>query len=85
MGRAHGLRGELDGTALLTSLRRGAAVLPTFVSGRLTGSAPTPVRLLVVVNGRIAGSTYSFDPGGGPLFASMVPESALKAGPTRWD
>jgi sulfatase-like protein len=80
VGRAHGLRGELDGTALLASLRRGAAVLPTFVGGRLTGSAPTPVRLLVVVNGRIAGSTYSFDPGGGPLFASMVPESALKAG-----
>jgi hypothetical protein len=78
--RAHALRGELDGAHLLASLRRGAAVLPTFVSGRLTGSTPSPVRLLVVVNGRIAGSTYGSDAGGGTLFASMVPESAVKAG-----
>jgi hypothetical protein len=78
--RRGSLRAELDGSRLLASLRPGAALLPAFVSGRLTGSTPAPVRLLVAVNGRIAGSTYSFDVGGGPQFASMVPESALKAG-----
>jgi Sulfatase len=79
--RTGALRGELDGAQMLASLRPGASVLPTFVSGRLEGStASSPVRLLVVVNGRIAGSTYSFDTGAGTLFASMVPESAMKAG-----
>jgi hypothetical protein len=78
--RAAALRGELDGAQQLTSLSPRASVLPTFVSGSLDGSTPSPVRLLVVVNGRIAASTYSFHAGGGTLFASMVPESAMKAG-----
>jgi hypothetical protein len=78
--RGGGVRGELDGARLLASYRPDGPVVPAFVSGSLTGSPSSPTRLLVVVDGRIAGSTYSYDLGGNTFFSSMVPEGALQAG-----
>jgi hypothetical protein len=54
--------------------------VPTYLTGRLMGSAPAGGRLLVAVNGRVAGSTYTFRVGGQTMFSSMVPETSMRPG-----
>jgi hypothetical protein len=74
------LRGELDGAQLLGSLDEGSRLVPTYLTGRLTGADESRTRLLIAVNGRVTSSTYTFRVQGQTMFAAMVPEASLKPG-----
>jgi hypothetical protein len=56
-----------------------AAVLPSFVSGRVDGLKPD-TELAVAVNGRVEATTRVYQNGGEPLYAALVPPSSLHDG-----
>jgi hypothetical protein len=59
-------------------------ILPTRVTGRLSGGAPGQERdLAVAVNGRIAavGRSFHLDGQSTEFFSLLVPETALRRGP----
>lgn len=75
-----GGRVELDSADLLDSFRPGARLVPSFVSGRITGAVAAGVPLAVAVNGRVAGTTESFQDGDDVRLAAVVPASAFRSG-----
>jgi hypothetical protein len=58
------------------------SVLPTWVTGRVTGGAGERREVAIAVNGIVhaVSSTFELATGGGELVASMVPPSALRDG-----
>ena len=56
-----------------------AGVLPSFVSGPVSGVDPGTV-LAVAVNGRVRATTRAYRDGGRTVFAALVPPSSLREG-----
>jgi hypothetical protein len=76
-----GLSVSLDGEPLLRSVHLDSALIPAHVSGRLEGEgARAGVRLVVAVNGTIAGVGRSFPSNGGVTFSAYLPEAAFREG-----
>ncbi len=79
--KATGLKASIDGEPLLRSVDLDSALVPAHVSGGLSGEgAEEGIRLVVAVNGTIAGVGQSFDSNGSIVFSSYVPESAFTEG-----
>jgi hypothetical protein len=82
---AIGPRPELIGRRVAAGGRRvvvdpEAAVLPSFVSGRVDDLRPG-ADLAVAVNGRVEATTKTYRDGGHTVYAALVPPSSLRAGP----
>jgi hypothetical protein len=77
---AAGARAELDSADLLDGHRPGARLVPSYLSGRLTGGIEPGASLAVAVNGRIRAVTESFDYGGEVRMAAVIPPGAFRAG-----
>jgi Sulfatase len=78
---ANGLSATIDGEPLLHAVDLSSALVPAHVSGSLEGDGARPgVRLVIAVNGRIAGVGQSFDSNGAIAFSSYLPESAFRQG-----
>jgi hypothetical protein len=71
-------RVELDLPQLLVSVDPGNGLVPTFISGRVTGPTKSRERLAVAVNGVIRAVTTTFRDGDETRVAAMVPLSSLK-------
>jgi hypothetical protein len=78
--RPAGGRLELDGTERLDGFRPGAMLVPSFISGRITGGPGPGESLAVVVNGAIRGVTETFADGGETRMAALVPARSFRAG-----
>ena len=72
-------RFELDGSGLLASVDPGAAVVPSFVTGRVYG-VPAGARLAIAVNGRVAAVTLPFHDGDLRRFSALVAPSSFAPG-----
>jgi len=78
---AGGLGADVDGSTLLADVDLNSALVPTHVSGHLSGDTAAPdIHLAVAVNGRIAGTTQSFHSGSAIAFSAYLPESAFRSG-----
>ena len=64
-------------------LRRTAAVIPSFLSGRVTGDARPGTPIAVAVNGRVRGISETFSDGGDTRLAVMVPPQSFRSGRNR--
>jgi len=71
---------QLGNQNLLQSVDTRSDLLPTWIQGQLTGQHGPEEDLAIAVNGRIAAVTQSFDAGGQPKFAAMVPEWTMHDG-----
>ena len=71
---------ELDGQELLEVIDRRTDLLPTWISGHLTGPHGEDEELAIAVNGRVAAMTRTFQSLGETKFGAMVPEQALRNG-----
>jgi hypothetical protein len=79
--RAEGLTALIEGEPLLRSVDLDSALVPGHVSGRIEGDeAREGIRLVVAVNGTIAGVGQSFESNGAIVFSSFLPESAFQEG-----
>ncbi len=86
VGRPSSVGGVVANAALLGDVDPAAQILPTRVTGRLTGSPPDVLRdLAVAVNGRIRAVGRSFRLRGRQTeyFSMLVPETALRPGRNR--
>jgi hypothetical protein len=82
------VQGEVANAALLRDVEASEQIVPTRVTGRLSGSPPGAMRdLAVAVNGRIRAVGRSFHLRGkrAEFFSLLLPESALRPGPNRVD
>ncbi len=78
---AEDLTASIDGEPLLRSVDLDSALVPAHISGGISGEdAREGIRLVVAVNGTIAGVGQSFDSNGSIVFSSYVPESAFQEG-----
>jgi hypothetical protein len=80
--RRAGGRVELDGAEAIAAANPKGAVVPTFVSGQLSG-VRVGEKLAVSVNGRIVTTTYSFTDRGRTAFTALVPPSDFRRGENR--
>lgn len=71
---------ELDGRELLEVVDLSSDVLPSYLTGHITGSHPPQQDLAIVVNGTIRAVTRSYTELGTTKFAAVVPEDSLHAG-----
>ncbi len=79
--KATGLKASIDGEPLLRSVDLDSALVPAHVQvGCRARARRTGIRLVVAVNGTIAGVGQSFDSNGSIVFSSYVPESAFTEG-----
>ena len=70
---------ELDDRRALAAVDTNAKVLPVYLTGRLSGLAPSR-RLAIALNGRIAAVTTSYTDGISTRFEAIVDPGALRAG-----
>ena len=77
--RRSGARVELDSARSLAAVNPKGAVLPSFVSGLLTG-VQVGESLAVAVNGRVVTTAKSFDDRGQIGFTALVPPGAFRPG-----
>jgi hypothetical protein len=75
-----GARVELDSADLLDRFRPGSRLVPSFVSGRVAGGLEAGAPLAVAVNGRVAGTTETYQDGEDVRLAAVVPAAAFRAG-----
>ena len=73
-------RVSLGDPQAFTSIQRGSAVLPVFVTGSILGESRSIQRVAVAVNDRIAAVTDLFGRDDGRSFESIVDPRALTAG-----
>jgi hypothetical protein len=71
---------RLSGRELLANVDLSLDVLPSYITGTLTGRHPAQQDLAVSVNGRIAAVTRSYTAFGETKFAALVPERTIRAG-----
>lgn len=76
--RTGSLRVQLAAPEMFADVDADSATLPLHVRGRVLGQVSQP--LAVVVNGRIAATTMPFVELGASVFATMIPEGALRPG-----
>jgi hypothetical protein len=73
------LRVHLAAPEIFADVDAASDTLPLHVRGRVFGRITQP--LAVAINGRIAATTMSYVERGASVFATMIPERALRAGP----
>jgi hypothetical protein len=71
---------ELNGRELLEVVDLSTDLLPTYLTGHITGSHPPQQDLAIAVNGTIRAVTRSYTGLGTTKFQALVPEEALRAG-----
>jgi hypothetical protein len=71
---------QLSGRELLDAVDLSLDVLPSYVTGTLTGRHPAQQDLAVSVNGKIEAVTRSYTEFGETKFAALVPEQSIHAG-----
>jgi hypothetical protein len=77
---ATGLRTKLDNADAYKSVDPDGAVVPAFVSGRLTGPVEAGQRVVVAVNGVVRGAALTYGDGDEIRFGSVVPAEAFRPG-----
>jgi hypothetical protein len=80
------VHGKIANARLLDDVEPSKRIVPTRVTGRLSGSPPGALRnLAVAINGRIAavGRSFHLDGQATEFFSLIVPESALRRGRNR--
>jgi hypothetical protein len=70
---------ELDGRELLSVVDLSTDLMPTYLTGSISG-VPPGRDLAVAVNGTIRAVTRTFTERGATMFQAFVPETALRAG-----
>jgi hypothetical protein len=75
------LRAGLDNPRSYADVHPGAAFVPSYVTGTVTGGTP-PAAVAVAIDGRIAGTSPTFRTvAGGPFYyATLVPPSSFRTG-----
>jgi hypothetical protein len=76
-------RVELDSASQLDDFRPGAHLVPSFLSGQISGSLGADVSLAVAINGRIRSVTESFRNDGRLRLAAIAPADSFRAGSNR--
>jgi hypothetical protein len=76
---APGARFELDGGGQFEDVRPNGAIVPTFVTGELSGVSPR-ARLAVAVDGRVAAPAVQWRDGDVTRVSALVPPSAYARG-----
>jgi hypothetical protein len=71
---------QLDGAELLDRFRPGAHLVPSFISGRISGGVAPGESLAVAVDGTIRGVTETFSHDDGVRIAAIVPVDSFHAG-----
>jgi hypothetical protein len=71
---------QLSGRELLAAVDLSLDVLPSYITGTLTGRHPSQQDLAVAVNGKIQAVTRSYTEFGQTKFAALVPEQSIHAG-----
>ncbi len=79
-GAPTGARLQLDSTNVFASLRPGARLVPSFISGVIGEGVLPGESLAVAVDGTIRGVSESFASQDGVRMAAIVPASSFKAG-----
>lgn len=82
--RDRAARFELDGAGLFADVHPHGPIVPSMVSGRVSGVADD-ARLAVAVDGRLAAGAVRWRDGGVRRFAAIVPPSAFAQGSNRVD
>ncbi len=71
---------HLSGRELLAAVDLSLDVLPSYITGTLTGRRPARQDLAVAVNGKIEAVTRSYTEFGQTKFAALVPERSIRQG-----
>jgi hypothetical protein len=71
---------HVSGRELLAAVDLSLDVLPSYITGTLTGRHPAQQALAVAVNGRIEAVTRSYTEFGQTRFAALVPEQSIHQG-----
>src|SRR5262249_15706476 len=71
---------HVNGRELLGAVDPSLGVLPTYVTGTLTGRHPAQQELAVAVNGTVGAVTRSYSELGETKFGAMVPETSIHPG-----
>jgi Sulfatase len=83
-GRQEGASFELDSAGLLANVDPTAPIVPSLMTGALSG-VPDGARLAVAVDGRVAASAVRWRDGDTDRLAAIVPPSAFARGPNEVD
>jgi hypothetical protein len=78
-------RVDFNSAQAFEPLRADAPVVPSLLSGRVTGNVPPGSAIAVAVNGRVRGISETFSAGGETRLAVMVPPDAFEPGRNRVD
>ena len=78
-------RVDFNSAQAFEPLRAGAPVVPSLLSGRITGAVGAGTRIAVAVNGRVRGVSETFSAGGQTRLAVMVPPESFEPGRNRID
>jgi hypothetical protein len=71
---------QLSGRELLDDVDLSLDVLPSYITGKLTGRHPPQQDLAVAVNGTVEAVTRSYTEFGETKFAALVPERSIRQG-----
>jgi arginine exporter protein ArgO len=71
---------QLSGRELLANVDLSIDVLPSYITGKLTGRHPSQQDLAVAVNGTVEAVTRSYREFGETKFAALVPERSIREG-----
>jgi hypothetical protein len=73
-------RVHVSGRELLNGVDRKLDLVPTYITGTLSGSHPAQQDLAIAANGTVAAVTRSYSDAGETKFGAMIPEQSLHAG-----
>ena len=71
---------DIDEAQLLGAVDLRSEIIPTYVTGRISGGSGKDEDLALALNGTIAATTRSYDDAGEERFAALVPERMLHTG-----
>jgi hypothetical protein len=71
---------HVSGRELLAAVDRSLDLVPTYVTGTLSGTHPAQQDLAIAANGTIAAVTRSYSDAGQTKFGGMIPEKSIHAG-----
>ncbi len=75
-----GARLQLDSDDVFASLRPGARLVPSFISGVIEGDVRPGESVAVAIDGTVRGVTETFSDEDGVRIAAIVPSTSFKAG-----
>jgi hypothetical protein len=78
-------RVDFSNAQVFAPLNPKAAVIPSFLNGRVTGGVEAGTPIAVAVNGRVRGVSETFADGSETRFAVMVPPTSFQRGRNRID